>query len=361
MMVYPRKQYMGFWISQQQLATRLWCFFLAVYLQQVGFCFLGWVFFLHINQSKAIKNKLNIPEPPPPPTTEKMVINTKPLEETTTFIQPSKPTQTQQANNAIVTEEKAKPKKVVTSKVDVVTNAPHSSVVVAATVLPEPPTTKKPKKKVEVVIEEEVEEETSPSSSDVVYKVDNDLTEPEYDNLSWQPPAYAEETYKVVNNVKPSAKNRNRETRPAHLQPTGLVTKLSSTVVNDGTTTLLETSVIGTFISDRYAQVLQSSAHILKNNKHKISPTSTARILKTVAPVQASQAYEPKSSSAVRSNNKNRRQENSPVKSTPAAIASSGGGRFRSKSQNRRTEESAVIVESQTSPAPSSFSKGSKK
>lgn len=308
-----------------------------------------------------IKNTPSISEPPPPPTTEKIVINTKPLEETTTFIQPSKPTQTQQANNAILTEEKAKPKKV-TSKVDVVTNAPQSTVVVAATVLPEP--VKKPKKsstKVEVIEEIDSVETTSPSSPDVVYKVDNDLTEPEYDNLSWQPPAYAEETYKVVNNVKPSAKNRNRETRPSHLQPTGLVTKLSSTVVNDGTTTLLETSVIGTFISDRYAQVLQSSAHILKNNKHKISPTSTARILKTAAPVQPSHTYEPKSSSVTRNNNKNRRQENTPVKAAPA-VTPSGGGRFRSKNQNRRGDEAAaVIVESQTSPPPTSFSKSSKK
>ncbi|KAL5286293.1 hypothetical protein ACFFRR_007746 [Megaselia abdita] len=285
-------------------------------------------------------------EPPPPPTTEKIVINTKPLEETTTFIQPSKPTQTQQANNAIVTEEKAKPKKV-TSKVDVVTNAPQSTVVaVVATVLPDP-VVKKPKKsltKVEVIEEIDSSETTSPASSDVVYKVDNDLTEPEYDNLSWQPPAYAEETYKVVNNVKPSAKNRNRETRPSHLQPTGLVTKLSSTVVND----------------DRYAQVLQSSAHILKNNnKHKISPTSTARILKTVAPVQATHVYEPKSSSVARSNSKNRRQENTPVKASSPPVIPSGGGRFRSKNQNRRNEE-PVIVESQTAP-PASFSKNSKK
>lgn len=288
------------------------------------------------------------------------------MEETTTFIQPSKPTQTQQANNAIVTQEKAKPKKV-TSKVEVVANIPQSTVVavMAATVLPEP--VKKPKKsstaKVEVVEEIDSVETVSPASSDVVYKVDNDLTEPEYDNLSWQPPAYAEETYKVVNNVKPSAKNRNRENRPSHIQPTGLVTKLSSTVVNDGTTTLLETSVIGTFISDRYAQVLQSSAHVLKHNKHnKISPSSTARILKTVAPVQASHVYEPKSSSIARGNNKNRRHEtNTPVKSTASSVTTSGGSRFRSKNHNRKSEEPPVIVESQTSPPPSSYSKSSKK
>lgn len=246
-----------------------------------------------------------------------------------------------------------------------VANTPQSTVVaVAATVLPQQPV-KKPKKsltKVEVVEEIHSEETTSPASSDVVYKVDNDLTEPEYDNLSWQPPAYAEETYKVVNNVKPSAKNRNRETRPSHLQPTGLVTKLSSTVVNDGTTTLLETSVIGTFISDRYAQVLQSSAHVLKNNKHiKISPTSTARILKTAAPVQATHPYEPKSSSVVRSSSKSRRQEaNTPVKAF-APVTPSGGSRFRSKNHNRRGDDSAVIVESQTSPPPTAYSKSSKK
>lgn len=263
---------------------------------------------------------------------------------------------------------------------NVVANVPSSTskssaTVVAATVMPEPPA-KKPKKphttvqvieEVQETDDEEVDDSpetpsaSSTSSSDVVYKVDNDLTEPEYDNLSWQPAAYAEETYKVVNNnnnVKPSAKHRNRENRPSHLQPTGLVTKLSSTVVNDGTTTLLETSVIGTFISDRYAQVLQSSAHILKNNnKHKISPTSTARILKTVAPVQATHAYEVKSSSGSSSrnnNNKNRRHEqNTPVKSVQAT-SQTGGGRFRSKSQNNRRDEPAVaIIESQTSPPPS--------
>lgn len=66
----------------------------------------------------------------------------------------------------------------------------------------------------------------------------------------------------------------------------GLVTKLGGTVVKDGTTTVHETSVIGTYISGKYAQVLQSTSHVLNNHqKAKINPSPTLRILKTAAPV----------------------------------------------------------------------------
>lgn len=81
-----------------------------------------------------------------------------------------------------------------------------------------------------------------------------------------------EETYKVIN-LKPSAKFHLKPRPPhpghskAHQQssgsqqkrpdahPTGLVTKLGGTVVKDGATTVHETSVLGTYISGKYAQV----------------------------------------------------------------------------------------------------------
>lgn len=52
-----------------------------------------------------------------------------------------------------------------------------------------------------------------------------------------------------------------------------------------------ETSVIGTYINGKYAQVLQSSSRILRNPEdepveERIKPTSTQRILKTIGPQQ---------------------------------------------------------------------------
>lgn len=98
----------------------------------------------------------------------------------------------------------------------------------------------------------------------------NNLGEPEYDFLSRQPSEVVEETYKVFPNVKPSKpstkfilrhkpstgdvkKAPTKRVDTAH--PTGLVTKLGGTVIKDGTTTIHETSVIGTYISGKYAQV----------------------------------------------------------------------------------------------------------
>ena len=72
----------------------------------------------------------------------------------------------------------------------------------------------------------------------------------------------------------------------ADLRPTGLVTTLGGTVVKEGITTVHETSVIGTYISGKYAQVLQSTSHVFHNHaKLKPTPSSSLRILKTAAPV----------------------------------------------------------------------------
>lgn len=94
--------------------------------------------------------------------------------------------------------------------------------------------------------------------------IGNHIGEPEYaDFLSRQPSEVVEETYKVVN-LKPSSKfilkhrpseaKKNAATKRggATAHPTGLVTKLGGTVVKDGVTTVIETSVIGTYISGEY-------------------------------------------------------------------------------------------------------------
>lgn len=161
-----------------------------------------------------------------------------------------------------------------------------------------------------------------------VLQVENNIGEPEYDFLSRQPSEFAEETYRI-HNIKPTQaakqkprghataqpspvpgaaaapppaavgpprNNGNAGAAPAakhdSLHPTGLVTKLGGTVVKDGTTTVHETSVIGTYISGKYAQVLQSTSHVFNNPaaapgagaKGKIAPTPSLRILKTAAP-----------------------------------------------------------------------------
>lgn len=137
-----------------------------------------------------------------------------------------------------------------------------------------------------------VEVLSSESSIDPLLPVANHLVEPEYDFLSRQPSEYVEESFRVVNlkgpqqqqQPKPAAKpKRVQQTRREDNHPTGLVTKLGGTVVKDGSTTVHETSVIGTYINGKYAQVLQSTSQVIAN-KPKITPTSSLRILKTAAP-----------------------------------------------------------------------------
>lgn len=126
----------------------------------------------------------------------------------------------------------------------------------------------------------------------------NNLGEPEYDFLSRQPSEVVEETYKVINlrpskAHKPKHGNKPRPNSPTSQKPRedadhpiGLVTKLGGTVIKEGVTTVHETSVIGTMINGKYAQVLHSTSHILQPSgpKPKIAATPTLRILKTAAP-----------------------------------------------------------------------------
>lgn len=140
--------------------------------------------------------------------------------------------------------------------------------------------------------------------------IENNIGDPEYEFLSREPSELTEETYRfpAPNNRIPNSKynlksrsnhehsnkfrashvaqQRSDDIHPIH--PTGLVTKLGGTVVKDGVTTVHETSVLGTFISGKYAQVLQSTSQIYNGNsnanKPKIAPTHSLRVLKTAAP-----------------------------------------------------------------------------
>ncbi|XP_070152991.1 uncharacterized protein [Polyergus mexicanus] len=136
----------------------------------------------------------------------------------------------------------------------------------------------------------------TPILSSVVAKdealgVKNNLAEPEYDFLSKQPTEVIDETYRLIN-LRPSSKAHHKPRATARRDkenPTGLVTKLGGTVVKDGLTTVHETSVIGTYINGKYAQVLQSSSRILTEPiepviEDMIRPSSTNRILKTIGP-----------------------------------------------------------------------------
>lgn len=139
-----------------------------------------------------------------------------------------------------------------------------------------------------LIIESSIVEINSNVNSDIPIQIPNNIAEPEYDFLSRQPAEYVEETYRVHNlrGNKPHIKTRPTEApRRDSLHPTGLVTKLGGTVVKDGVTTIHETSVIGTYISGKYAQVLQSSSQIFHNpNKPKLAPSPSLKILKTAAP-----------------------------------------------------------------------------
>ncbi|XP_050094548.1 uncharacterized protein LOC126577156 isoform X2 [Anopheles aquasalis] len=166
--------------------------------------------------------------------------------------------------------------------------------------------------------DEEDEDEPVP-----VLQIGNNIGEPEYDFLSRQPSEFVEETFRVVN-LRPTAtaatgaavtaEGRAQNPKPAKPKrgnkrghPTGLVTKLGGTVVKEGVTTVHETSVIGTYISGKYAQVLQSTSHVIQGHSQaqqagtpvappaapeggaggrrvKLNPSSTLRILKTAAP-----------------------------------------------------------------------------
>lgn len=142
---------------------------------------------------------------------------------------------------------------------------------------------------------------------DQLIPVENNINDPDFEFLSREPSELTEETYRLPLNKSPNSKFHQKSraaqdgaSRKAHAStqrggasaaasgdahPTGLVTKLGGTIVKDGLTTVHETSVIGTYISGKYAQVLQSTSHLIANAaKAKIAPSNSLRVLKTAAP-----------------------------------------------------------------------------
>ncbi|CAG9819962.1 unnamed protein product, partial [Phaedon cochleariae] len=175
----------------------------------------------------------------------------------------------------------------------------------------------------------------------------NNIAEPEYDFLSRQPSEVVEETYKVIN-LKPSSKfllkhrpssetKKNAGNKRAGVDhPTGLVTKLGGTVVKDGVTTVVETSVIGTYISGKYAQVLQSTSR-------KINPTQSLRILKTAAPSLGKgnkhRQIEPTPAASYNGDPTTELTALNSIKSTRKANSNGGGSFKRFKNRHKDTEE----------------------
>lgn len=200
-----------------------------------------------------------------------------------------------------------------------------------------------------------VEISSSESSAEPIIQISNNLGEPEYDFLSRQPSEYVEETYKVVNLKGPpskySAKTRTSEKRPAvaskkeDLHPTGLVTKLGGTVVKDGATTVHETSVFGTYISGKYAQVLQSTSHIF-HNKPRIAPSPSLRILKTAAPsipknrfnLDPTPSYQDQDASLIDPINSNPSSSLSRTSRKPVQNGGSKNNRFRSRNSKETVD-----------------------
>lgn len=199
------------------------------------------------------------------------------------------------------------------------------------------------------IVYSSVVEVHSSSDDDVepVLAIENNIGEPEYDFLSRQS-EYAEESFRVRDNVPvqrrktPTAKRVSQQNN----HPTGLVTKLGGTVVNDGVTTVHETSVIGTSINGKYAQVLQSTSHILVNNaakQIKPSPSQSLRILKTAAPtISKAQKYsEDGSDDPVEAYGNNASPNLVRASRRPAQPSSS----FKNRFKNTNTKEEVEVVQ----------------
>lgn len=165
------------------------------------------------------------------------------------------------------------PSSKVFTKVEVVSAPPKP--IISSKVEIQKPSTAQPQFLVSSVVEVK-------SSDEEPVLIGNNIGELEYDFLSRQPSEVVEETYKIIN-LKPSAKFHLKprpisgqtkvhpgpsQKRLGSAHPTGLVTKLGGTVVKDGSTTVHETSVIGTYISGKYAQVNIFLLSLYFYNKH---------------------------------------------------------------------------------------------
>lgn len=145
--------------------------------------------------------------------------------------------------------------------------------------------------------------------------------------------------------------------------------KLGGTVVKDGATTVHETSVIGTYISGKYAQVLQSTSHVFQNNaKHKISPSSTLRILKTAAPHinKQKQHIEPTSVSLSSIERDNIPIDDLHGNSSPNHVRASrrpaqAAGSFKNRFRNRNSKDYVDFQDVEQQQAPTTVRNSEKK
>lgn len=210
--------------------------------------------------------------------TEPALVTKKPKKKKNKASTPSPLPLTVQAITAITPEP---PKVILSSKVEVVEEKKYNDKFIVEPVKQEP---------VLSSVVEVSESDGDDEESEIILQDGNAISEPEYDFLSRQPTEFVEETYRVVNLKpsvikKPKVASKTAVKNVDAIHPTGLVTKSGGTVINNGLTTVHETSVIGTYISGKYAQVLQSTSQIFNaNQKPKIQPSSTLRILKTAAP-----------------------------------------------------------------------------
>lgn len=268
---------------------------------------------------------------------------------------------------------------IASSKVQVVGGTTSSKTVVAtASISTKVEIVSGSTKLVEPIIASKVESRKEPESSivsSIVHVksdnepaaiIGNNIGDPEYDFLSRQPSEVVEETFKVIN-LKPSSKfllkhrpatdlKKNGATKRGDAHPTGLVTKLAGTVVKDGITTIIETSVIGTYISGKYAQVLQSASK-------KIQPTQSLRILKTASP-SLSKGNKQRHIDSTAARNSNEAAPVSPNDAAQNTIKSarkpSGTGVSYKRFKNRHKESDVTAVAEEDNESAPNYKKSQK-
>lgn len=121
----------------------------------------------------------------------------------------------------------------------------------------------------------------------------------------WKSSSNTESSNEVRNQVnEKSTSNVLLDYSSEHLRPsigskpTGLVTTLGGTVISDGQTTVHKTSVIGTYVSGKYAQVLKSTSKVFRDNPSEtlITPMrDTFETIKAVIEGSATKFFKPES------------------------------------------------------------------
>lgn len=81
---------------------------------------------------------------------------------------------------------------------------------------------------------------------------------------SFNPPPHGQQQHNLHHHHQhqPARFNEQPAVQPSQTYPTGLVTVLSNTLVNNGLVTEMQTKVFGTYINGKYAQILKSSSRV---------------------------------------------------------------------------------------------------